>query len=226
MTYEAILFDMDGVLWRHHPDTPAAYRPAIRRALAAFGVDESELSDAELDALLGTDDLSTQRTVCASHGIDDFAAFWTRRERELAALKHEMLLSGERTAFDDVDVLTSLADRYSLGVVSNNHQETVDAVLEHYDFGDHVSVAFGREQTVAGAEKRKPETDYVEAALADMGRSPAECLYVGDRRTDVLAADALGMDAAYLSRAHQDRPEPTVTPTFSVADLDELRARL
>ena len=226
MTYEAILFDMDGVLWRHHPNTPAVHRPAIRRALAAFDVETAAVSDDEMDALLNADDLSAQRTVCASHDIDDFAAFWTRRERELAACKREMLLSGDRTAFDDVDVLASLADRYSLAVVSNNHQETVDAVLDHYNFGDHVSTAFGREPTVAGAEKRKPETDYVEAALADLGRSPDECLYVGDRPTDVLAADALGMDAAYLSRAHHDRPEPTVTPMFAVADLTELRAHL
>jgi phosphoglycolate phosphatase-like HAD superfamily hydrolase len=110
-----------------------------------------------------------------------------------------------------------------LGLVSNNQHATIEFLLAHYDLPDF-ETARGRRPTLAGAAMRKPEPDYLEAALEDLGT--VDALYVGDSAKDVIAAQRAGIDSAYLRREHVADVELAAEPTFEVADLRDLIERV
>jgi Predicted phosphatases len=110
-----------------------------------------------------------------------------------------------------------------LGVVSNNQHATIEFLLAHHGL-TQFETSYGRQPTLAGAAKRKPEPDYIRQALADLGTD--EALYVGDSEKDIVAAHRAGIDSAFLRREHVADVELSVEPTFEVPDLRTLVGRL
>jgi len=49
-----------------------------------------------------------------------------------------------------------------------------------------------------------------------------EALFVGDSASDVVAADAAGLDSALLVRDGREAPAPPVDPTYRVATLHDV----
>jgi phosphoglycolate phosphatase-like HAD superfamily hydrolase len=106
-----------------------------------------------------------------------------------------------------------------LGLVSNNQAETVAFLVDYYGF-DQFETVYGREPSLAGARRRKPEPYYLEQALADLGAQRA--LYVGDSQKDVRAAHRAGIDSAFLRREHRADADLDVEPTYDLQDLHAL----
>lgn len=211
--YDAVLFDMDGVLL-HGRATPAAiYRRAAAETITTFGLDPSP----------------AQRAVLAQHEYDDAFdvtcreldvtpdAFWSTREEKAANIAHDRMRDGHRRAHDDTTVLAELAP--PLGLVSNNRHATVSYVANRY-FPDRFSVARGRDPTIDGYQRRKPDPYYIEEVLLLLDAETA--LYVGDRETDVRAATAAGIDAALLRRSGAGTSASEVEPTVELEHLTEL----
>lgn len=216
--YEAIVFDMDGVLVRRHADYPDVYRQAVREAFEAFDVDP-DASDVD-EFYAGANKTHERMTAaCERHDLD-LATFWPERERCTSILQQRMFERGTRAAFDDCEVLTELAREHRLAIVSNNQQATVDAVLEQFDVCDAFDVAYGREPSLEGYERTKPEPYYVERALSELGTRDA--LFVGDGEADVLAARETGLDCAFLTRGDDDVDGLAAEPTYVIDGLDEL----
>jgi D-glycero-D-manno-heptose 1,7-bisphosphate phosphatase len=76
-----------------------------------------------------------------------------------------------------------------------------------------------------GCDCRKPAPTHLLQAARDLGVDPAECCYVGDRYTDIVAADAAGM-AAIIVRSGYGRDWPSAlmrqpTPVGVFDDLAE-----
>lgn len=211
--YEAVVFDCDGVLVE--PTDTAVLVEAVVDAFAAFGVD-IERSVARRSV---TEDVVPSETA-REHGIDP-EAFWHSRELTASIAQQTHVRAGGKPVYDDVRALDGLDCPTAL--VSNNQHATIEFLLAHHDLPEFVT-ARGRRPTLAGAAARKPEPDYVEAALADLGVTDA--LYVGDSEKDVLAAQRAGIDAAYLRREHVADVKLTANPTFEVSDLHELVERV
>ena len=106
--------------------------------------------------------------------------------------------------------------------MSNNQHATIEFLLAFHDLPEF-ETARGRRPTLSGAAARKPEPEYVEAAVADLGVEDA--LYVGDSEKDVVAAQRAGIDAAYLRRDHVADVTLSAEPTFEVPDLERLVER-
>ncbi len=74
-----------------------------------------------------------------------------------------------------------------------------------------------------GLGLRKPHPALVRAALREIGRAPAEVLFVGDTfHEDVAAAQAAGVDCAWIDARGAGVPPAAAPPTYVVPDLPAL----
>ncbi len=210
-----VLFDMDGVLVRGRSSDPVVHERALDDALAEYGlaVDEAR-RDALADYAYGKRFADACRTV----GVDP-VTFYAVRETYSARRTADRLRAEVRGLHDNVGALDRLADRYRLGVVSNNYHRAVTAVVEHHGL-DAFSVVRGRTPGLQGYRRRKPSPHYLSRALDALGADDG--VYVGDRETDLLAADRAGIDAALVRRDHNADATMASTPTYEVDSLSEL----
>ncbi|WP_132060649.1 HAD family hydrolase [Halorussus amylolyticus] len=214
--YESVVFDVDGVLLQRHADHPDVYGEAVAKTFRSFDVDPPA---SDVEEFIGSATVEGMRAVCERHGVD-FETFWPERERTVSKLQQRMMEDGERVLYDDCSVLPELADSHALGVVSNNQHETISHMVEHFGLGDHFETVYGRDPTVAGFERMKPDIHYVERALDDLGTRSA--LYVGDSAADVIAARRAGLDSAFVWRDHRADYELPEEPTHEIDRLTEL----
>jgi HAD superfamily hydrolase (TIGR01509 family) len=122
------------------------------------------------------------------------------------------------------ELLDWLRGRYRLAVVSNfDYTPTVRRILAEGGI-------LGRFETVIVSDAvgwRKPRPDIFQRALAEMGITAAECLFVGDRPDiDVAGAKGVGMAAAWLNPARTPLPPGLPPPDLDLAGLAELRPAL
>jgi phosphoglycolate phosphatase-like HAD superfamily hydrolase len=214
--YDAIVFDNDGVLTE--PTNRNVLRRAIRDAFDAAGVPDPPTGDVK--SLHGTTAADVRR-ICADHGIDP-GSFWRRREAEATRRQTKAIRRGEKPLYDDVRQILDLDT--DIGIVSNNQHETIEFIVEHFDLAPSVATYYGRERSVAGMERKKPDPHYLRQALADLETEDA--LYVGDSQKDIVAARRAGIDSAFVRRAHRADLDLNPRPTHEVTDLRELRALL
>lgn len=122
------------------------------------------------------------------------------------------------------ELLDWLKGRYRLAVVSNfDYTPTVQRILT--DGG-----ILGRFETVIVSDAvgwRKPRPDIFERALADLGVTAGECLFIGDRpEIDVAGAKGVGMAAAWLNVDRAPLPPGLPAPDLDLASLAGLRPAL
>ncbi|GGL54475.1 HAD family hydrolase [Halocalculus aciditolerans] len=212
--YDAVLFDNDGVLV-----TPPRYESqsgATRAAFEAVGVEDAR--DEHVDAVVDGVSSAELRELCAGYDLDP-AVFWAARERRDQQSQFADFEAGERDAYADLAAVRSLS--VPTGVVSNNHHSTVEYVLDRFGLHDTVDTYYGREKTVDALDRKKPNTHYLDRALADL--DPSSALYVGDRESDVRAAHAAGLDSAFVRRDHNADVVLGVDPTHELDTLHDLR---
>ncbi|WP_226479680.1 HAD family hydrolase [Natrinema amylolyticum] len=209
--YDAVIFDNDGVLTT--PTDRDVLIEAMGDAFETVGV--TDPSAEHIETLLSPD-VPSLRRVAADHGVDP-DALWSAREEAAIAAQLAELRTGRKRHYDDVTALESLS--VPTAIVSNNQHETIGNVLEHCEL-DGFDVWYGREPTLEGIERKKPTPYYLERALADL--TVENPLFVGDSRVDIAAADAAGVDAAFIRRDHRTGYELSSEPTHEIESLAAL----
>lgn len=208
--YDAVIFDNDGVLTT--PTDRDVLVDAMADAFESVGV--TDPSADHIETLLSPD-VSSLRRISDGHGIDP-DDLWRAREDAAIAAQLAELRAGRKRHYDDVATLESLST--PTAIVSNNQHETIGNVLEHCDLA--VDVWYGREPTLEGIERKKPTPYYLERALADLAvENP---LFVGDSRVDIAAADAAGIDAAFIRRDHRREYDLSREPAHEIESLEAL----
>lgn len=213
MTYETVLFDMDGVLLEGYHTAREVYRQAAAATLADFGL---EYDSAPPPDLVTPDSVADVRATCDELGLPP-TPVWAYRERAATTIENESIVDGARAPFPDTDALSSLAADHTLGVISNNRHGTVRFVADFFEWP--VDAVRGRFPTLEEFAHLKPHPRLLQRELDRL--DAAEALFVGDRRTDVEAAHRAGIDAALLTRSG-DPPPGEAEPKFHVASLREL----
>ncbi|MCU4801869.1 HAD family hydrolase [Halobacteria archaeon HArc-gm2] len=213
MTYDTVVFDNDGVLvGRTSFDV---LREATQDTFEQFGVTDPDPDHVE-DMTIG----ATPRQVndiCTTYDLHP-DTFWRARDDTMSRAQQEEARAGRKTFYDDVDTLADLDA--AMGIVSSNQQATVDFLLDHFDVGHHFGAAYGREATIESLDRRKPNSHYIDRALADLDADSA--LFVGDNESDIRAAENAGIDSAFIRRPHRTDWELNVWPTWDIDCLDDL----
>mgnify|MGYP000235868623 CR=1 FL=1 len=210
--YDAVVFDNDGVLVEL--TEMDLLRRAARRAFADHGV--ADPPEAFVDHA-ANGDLEALSAVEESLNIS-LAEYWASREDHAATHQCEAVETGEKPLYEDVAELRRLDA--TLAVVSNNQHDTVAFIVDHHGLDDLFEHVAGRQPTVDGARRRKPEPHYLDRALDELGTTDA--LYVGDSPKDIVAADRAGVDSAFLRRGHRRDAALDREPTHEFASLTGL----
>lgn len=106
---------------------------------------------------------------------------WLSR-RVSRPLRHFRLISGVR------ELLTALAPRYPMAVISARDERSTRAFLDHFGLTPFFHVIV----TALTAEHTKPYPDPVYFAARQMGVRPEHCLMIGDTTVDILAGRRAG----------------------------------
>ncbi|GAB3029890.1 HAD family hydrolase [Natronobiforma cellulositropha] len=211
MAYDALVFDNDGVLTT--PTEMSALRRAVRTAFAEVGV--SDPTDEYVDTLINPTVEALER-IAGEYGVEP-EPLWEEREQAAIAVQAAEIRAGRKTLYDDVATLESLS--VPRAIVSNNQHETIRTIVEYFDLTGF-DPWIGREPTIRGIERKKPTPYYLERALSELGVD--DPLYVGDSRVDITAANACGIDSAYVHRPHRVDYELPERPTHEIYSLEEL----
>jgi phosphoglycolate phosphatase len=217
-SYDALLFDNDGVLLELTPGDRSRLEAAVRTAFDRHGV-ETPAPEHVGDLIYGVRP-SRVEEICDAYGIP-VASFWRSRDEACSRVQREAIREGNTGLYPDVDVLDGLPG--PMGVVSSNQQSTLAFAYDHLDVPGF-DVVRGRPMTVESLRRKKPEPYYLERALDELGAETA--LYVGDSEHDVVAAHEAGIEAAFLRREHNADASLSVTPEYELDSLDALRTLL
>lgn len=213
MSYDAVVFDNDGVLVE--PSDPTLLQEAIRESFAEFDADPTP---AHVERMFSGVTVETLEAVAAAHGVDH-ESLWRARDTNNSRVQREAIREGAKAPYPDVEAVWDLD--VPLGIVSSNQHATVEFILDYHGWRGRFETYYGRRPTVEDIRRKKPNPHFIERALADLGTTNA--LYVGDRETDVQAARAAGVDSAFLRRERwADRPL-SVEPTYEFETLHPLR---
>ena len=210
---EAVLFDMDGVILDGWGTDDAVHSRALDDVLAERDLRVTGDLRRPLETYEYDDDF---RGACAELGVDPATLFRAREERS-AKRSVARIAAGTRRLCPDVDAIGELEERVPVGLVSNNYHPTVEFVVDHFRL-DAFSFVRGRDLGPEGFRRRKPDPHYLNEALDALDASAG--LYVGDRATDVIAAERAGLDGVFLRREHNAALDLDVEPT---AEIDTLR---
>lgn len=219
--YDAVVFDMDGVLLRPLINSSNRYADAVTNTFNSFDANPSQ---SDIEAFYGgLETLDEMRKRCERYNID-LGTFWVEREQRISAVQQQMMERGERELYEDYTVLPRLVKNYDLGLVSTNQHETVEFMIRYFGLDEYFEAVYGREPTIQGFQRTKPDPYYIERALRDLGTSSA--IYVGDSVSDIAAAHQTGLDSVFVWREHRSDYDLTETPTYEVNQLTELPEKL
>jgi HAD superfamily hydrolase (TIGR01549 family) len=213
--YDAVLFDSDGVLVE--PPARETQLEAVRAAFRAVGVEN--VARQHLVDLVSGVTVERLREVATAYDLPP-DELWDARERHDELSQLDAFRTGARDRYDDVAAIAELPD--VRGVVSNNHHSTIEFKLEFFELRSLFDTFYGREMTVESLSLKKPNTHYLDRAMADLGAASA--LYVGDSESDVVAAHRAGLDSAFVRRSHCRDVDLPVAPTYEVETLRDLPA--
>lgn len=186
---DAVLFDMDGVLVDSEDHWHEAYRERIFPAILA-----SE-ERPELDEVTGRYYLDTYDFLDEEYETAVSKAEYERLFNEVATD-----LYGERVSLLDGihDLLDSLRERgVQVAVVSSSPPDWIEIVTERFDLSFDVVRSV---EEIDGPAK--PAPDIYQAAAADLGVDPGDCVVVEDSWAGSTAGDRAGAFVVALRQSH------------------------
>lgn len=219
MTYDAIIFDFDGVLISGRRTPDAVYERATRAVLEAYGAEDPEAWE---DSLERPADAETFRASCDRFDLPPDEA-WAYREAASTLIEESWLDRGDRGPFSDAVILEDLAQSYAIGIASNNRHALVGRCVDRFGWDGIVDAYRGRYPTLEEFQHRKPDPRFIRHVIQRLAAT--DPLYIGDRETDIMAAERVGCDSVLIRRADPDLRVDTA-PTLAVASLTELGEQL
>lgn len=209
--FDAIIFDMDGVI----VDSEPWHERAFREIFHELGYGENHGID--FQAYIGRSDRALWLDFIQKHQPPH------PLEELLAAKQNRLiaLLRREQPIFEGLpDLLAKLAPHYQLAVASGSNHPVIDEVLAMKQLRRFFSVVASTQDV----GKTKPAPDVFLLAARLLGVSPDRCCVVEDSAAGVTAARAAGM--AVIAITHSLPREQLAGATHVVDTFEEIERLL
>lgn len=214
--YDSVILDYDGVLVTvldSESRTEACWRAVDAVEPSGLAPDREVITRLSSSVPPGTvQELSDELGISPQ-------TLWRFRDDMLAKVLTDAAVDGRKRPYSDVDALSGLST-VPLAIASNNQRRVVERILAEHDFGSPFEAVHAREPRLGSLHNKKPEPTFLERAHDDI--DTANPLYVGDKETDILAAQRAGMDSAFIRRDHNRDRSLDAVPTYEVTSLDEV----
>ncbi|HMI58280.1 MAG TPA: HAD-IA family hydrolase [Gemmatimonadaceae bacterium] len=211
-TPRALLFDLDGTL----ADSIALLLASFHHTFGAHG--KPVPSDAEWIAGIGTPLISQMRGFVPS---EDEAQQMILTYREFQRQHHDEMLREFEGVADTLALLESRG--HPMALVTSKTNDLAHRALDWLHLTDHIDVVVGMDST----ERHKPDPEPVLHALAALGSTPDNALFLGDSPHDIAAGNAAGViSVAALWGPFSRRVLEQASPTYLLEHIRELPALL
>ena len=199
LTYRAIVFDLDGVLWDGEP----IYHEAFNVVLKPYG---HIVTPDDYLKIIGNSVEAAWTWVLNHFAITESPDRFYRLYDEAVL---EMLAQPIEPLTGVSELLTELRSRgIPIGLASASLRQWVDATIK----GIGITDMFDTTVSASEVEHAKPAPDLYLMAAANLGIDPALCVAVEDTHTGIASAKAAGMYAI------QVRASSTALPPIAEAD--------
>jgi pyrophosphatase PpaX len=207
----ALLFDLDGTL----ADSIALLLAAFHYTFATHRPDAMP-SDEEWIAGIGTPLITQMRGFVPT---EELAQQMILTYREWQRTHHDEMLR----EFEGVGETLALlkARGHPTALVTSKGNELAHRALTWLHLTDHIDVVVGMDST----ERHKPDPEPVLFALAALGSTPGNALFLGDSPHDIAAGNAAGVTSvAALWGPFSRRVLEQASPTYLLEHIRELPA--
>ncbi len=219
MTFDTIIFDLDGTLIDSVPDV----RAAVNTVLGELG--RPSLSLADLKDMIGEGAQVMLKQVMEKTG--GYAAGMEEEYLPLFLAAYKAHPADHTEVYPGVfEILGQLeADGISLGLCTNKPSITTLPVLDALGLGKYFKAIVCADMV----EHRKPDGRHILSILELMGADPKSAIMVGDSETDIAAAVDAGVPAVAVSYGYCHVPLdelPCDILIDSIAELPRALARI
>lgn len=203
--YKYILFDLDGTL----TDSAPGIINCIKYACGKMGIGCP--SDSVLSAFIGPPLLSMMQNTFRLSDSDS--------EKMLAFYRERFSTVGlfENSVYPGIEKMLASAKQAGkkLALATSKPEVYAARILEKFSLLKYFDAVTGSELSGAHVEKR----DVMELSMKKLSAVRSETLMVGDRKFDLEAANALGVDALFVSYGYAEASEEIpFSPKFTAAD--------
>lgn len=207
--YDYYLFDADGTLF----DTTAMIVRCFQHTAQVLGFEP--VAPAEIVRRIGMTLRKQMECYFGAMSTENFErARAIHMEFQLSIYKeHLKLCPGVAVALAE---LTTRGKRCA--VVTSRMLATLEIYLKETGILPFFSALVTPECTI----KHKPEPEPALEALARLGGTAAQALFIGDATFDIACGKQAGMDTAFVLWSHTAAESLTVVPTYTVTDMREL----
>ena len=177
----AIFFDFQGVMRRRGSGNSSALLAKIERD---FGLRAGTLDDLNLPESCGRGE--------RWRAIEARLSLLLQRPVSLRSWQERS--DQKKLIAENIDLVRSLRGRYQLGIVANSDGSVEDRMrsLDVRGYFDDVV-----DSEVVGI--RKPNIAIYKLAAERLGVTPEECVFIDDKRENIVGAEAAGMLGVYYS---------------------------
>lgn len=215
MKYDAAIFDLDGTLLESTAGHLEWMFTAVEEAVEETGeeIDIGELTHQEMKTLAGIEGYQRFEEKTLELGLDDeefrILVSYHRARQKLQLLEEDLLhlVDGTEELLEDLR-----QEKIRTAVVSNAPDPSVDEVLRYFDLVRELDF-FRGVTNLEDFRHRKPDPFHIELAKEELDSE--NCVYIGDSKVDVEAAERLGVDSIHVGGKDSEA-------TYSVKKLEKV----